>query len=95
MVTLWFDDYDGPKNLGDFGDVHIAWKYMVYYLKNYGNLNYDPYYYNVHQYNSNKSGESGIQIDYGSHVRFFRMVNAKMSDFETFNCYTHGVIEED
>ncbi len=83
MIELWFDDYDGPKKLGEFGDVHIAWKYMVWYLKNYGKLNHDPYYYNVHEYHSLKKTpeEHGVNIDYGSHVRFFRMVNAKMSDF--------------
>ena len=76
MIKLWFDDYKGPKYLGEFGDFKTTWMYMVWYLKNYGNLNHDPYYYNCYEYIDEESGKRSIHVDYGSYRRFFRLVGA-------------------
>lgn len=78
MIELWFDGYDGPEHVGDYETTQKAMEMMRVYLETEVKLNHPPYYYNIHEY---KNGdESGLHIDYGSYTRFFRLVNAKMSD---------------
>jgi len=81
MVELVFDDYDGPKNLGQFDTANEAWDAMVDYLKTKAGLNHDPYYYNIYEYEI--ENESGVNVDYGSYTRFFRLIGAKISDLQS------------
>lgn len=81
MVELIFDDYDGPKNLGQFNTANEAWDAMVDYLKTKAGLNHDPYYYNIYEYEI--ENECGVNVDYGSYTRFFRMIGAKISDLQS------------
>ena len=81
MVELIFDDYDGPKNLGQFDAANEAWDAMVDYLKTKAGLNHDPYYYNIYEYEI--ENESGVNVDYGSYTRFFRLIGAKISDLQS------------
>jgi len=81
VVELIFDDYDGPKNLGQFDAANEAWDAMVDYLKTKAGLNHDPYYYNIYEYEI--ENESGVNVDYGSYTRFFRLIGAKISDLQS------------
>ena len=81
MVELIFDDYEDSKNLGQFDTAKEAWDAMVDYLKTRAGLNHDPYYYNVHEYET--ENESGVNVGYGSYTRFFRMIGAKISDLQS------------